>query len=115
MTIGEKLKELRKIADKTVAKVAEDSGILPARVSFYEMDKGIPTIPILQKLAKGLDCTIFDIIDEPLGRKKTSVFTRKFVHSIRKNFYMPKRNRYNFSFWCYSAFDIIRHFMKFMV
>lgn len=82
MTIGKKLKELRKIADKTVAKVAEDSGILPARVSFYEMDKGIPTIPILQKLAKGLDCTIFDIIDEPLGRKKD-----KCIHSEICPFY----------------------------
>lgn len=64
MTIGEKLRELRKSVGKTVAKVAEDSEILPARVSFYEMDKGIPTLPILQKLAKGLDCTIFDIIDD---------------------------------------------------
>ena len=82
MTIGKKLKELRKIADKTVAKVAEDSGILPARVSFYEMDKGMPTIPILQKLAKGLDCTIFDIIDEPLGRKKD-----KCIHSEICPFY----------------------------
>ena len=85
MTIGEKLKELRKSARKTVAKVAEDSGILPARVSFYEMDKGIPTIPILQKLAKGLDCTIFDIIDEPLGRKK-----EKCIHSGICPFYQKK-------------------------
>ncbi len=82
MTIGEKLKELRKISEKTVAKVADDSGILPARVSFYEMDKGIPTIQILQKLAKGLDCTIFDIIDEPLGRKKD-----KCIHSKICPFY----------------------------
>lgn len=34
MIIGEKLKELRKIADKIVTKVANDRGILPARVSF---------------------------------------------------------------------------------
>ncbi len=86
MAIGEKLKELRKICGKTVAKVAADSGILPARVSFYEMDIGIPTIPILQKLAKSLDCTIFDIIDEPLERKKISVFTRRFVRFIQKKF-----------------------------
>ena len=46
------------------------------------MDKGIPTIPILQKLAKGLDCTIFDIIDEPLGRKKD-----KCIHSEICPFY----------------------------
>lgn len=44
----------------------------------------MPTIPMLQKLAKGLDCTIFDIIDEPLGQKKTSVFTRKFALFIKK-------------------------------
>lgn len=85
MAIGERLKELRKKAEKTVAKVAKDSGILPARVSFYEMDKGIPTIPILQKLAKGLDCTIFDIIDEPLGRKKD-----KCIHSEICSFYQKK-------------------------
>lgn len=85
MTIGEKLKELRKTCGKTVAKVAEDSDILPARVSFYEMDKGIPTIQILQKLAKGLDCTIFDIIDEPFGRKKD-----KCIHSEICPFYQKK-------------------------
>lgn len=82
MTIGEKLKELRQKAGKTVAKVGEDSGIKPQRVSFYEMDKGIPTIPILQKLANGLNCTIFDIIDEPLGREK-----QRCIHSDKCMFY----------------------------
>lgn len=49
MTIGEKLKGFHKIADKTVTKIDDDIGILPARVNFYEyeMDKDIPTIPIL--------------------------------------------------------------------
>lgn len=70
LTIGQKLKQLRQAARKTVAKVAEDSGIKPQRVSFYEMDKGIPTIPILKKLAIGLECTIFDIIDETFERRQ---------------------------------------------
>ena len=71
--------------NKTVAKVAEDSGIKPQRVSFYEMDKGVPTIPILLKLAKGLECTIFDIIDEPLGRKAD-----KCIHAEKCVFYQKK-------------------------
>lgn len=85
VTIGEKLRELRGRIGKTVSKVGEDSGIKAQRVSFYEMDKGIPTIPILQKLAKGLDCTIFDIIDEPLGRKK-----EKCIHSEICPFYQKE-------------------------
>jgi len=85
MTIGEKLKELRKAVGKTVAEVGDDSGIKPQRVSFYEMDNGIPTIPILQKLAKGLECTIFDIIYEPLGRKKEMC-----IHSEICPFYQKK-------------------------
>ena len=48
------------------------------------MDKDIPTILILKKLAKGLDRTIFDIIDEQLGRKRINAFIRKFVRFIRK-------------------------------
>jgi len=87
IAIGQKLKELRAATNKTVAEVAKDSGIFPARVSFYEMDRGIPTISILQKLAKGLNCTIFDIIDEPLGRKKD-----KCIHSEICPFYQKILN-----------------------
>jgi hypothetical protein len=45
----------------------------------------MPTIPTLQNLAKGLDCSIFDIIDEPLGRAQS-----RCIHAEKCIFYNKK-------------------------
>ena len=71
MTIGEKIKEIRQIKGLTLKEVSEKCGIPSSKLTFYETDRGMPTIPTLQKIAFGLDCTVFDIIDEPLGREQS--------------------------------------------
>jgi DNA-binding Xre family transcriptional regulator len=69
-TIGQKLREIRINKGLKLQTISERSGIKTPKITFYEMDKGgMPTIPTLLKLARGLDCTIFEIIDEPLGRE----------------------------------------------
>lgn len=70
-TIGQRLREIRENLELSVAEVSKKSGLPKQKIYYYELDKGMPTIPTLQKLAKGLDCTIFDIIDEPLGRTQS--------------------------------------------
>lgn len=81
-TIGQKLREIRENLKLSVAEVSKKSGLPKQKIYYYELDKGMPTIPTLQKLAKGLDCTIFDIIDEPLGRTQS-----KCIHADRCIFY----------------------------
>lgn len=81
-TIGNRLREIRENLELSVLEISEKSGIPTQRIYFYELDKGIPTIPTLQKLAKGLGCTIFDIIDEPLGRTQS-----RCIHSDKCMFY----------------------------
>lgn len=85
VTIGQRLKELRNEKGLSTQELATQTGIKPSRVNFYEKDKGTPTLPILQRLANGLECTIFDIIDEPFGRKKD-----KCIHSEICPFYQKK-------------------------
>ena len=81
-TIGQRLREMRDNLGATTKEISKRCGIPAQKISFYELDKGLPTIPTLQKLAKGLNCTIFDIIDEPLGRTQS-----KCIHADRCMFY----------------------------
>lgn len=81
-TIGQKLREIRNNLGISAVEVSKKCGIPAQKINFYELDKGMPTIPTLQKLAKGLDCTIFDIIDEPLGRTQS-----KCIHADNCMFY----------------------------
>lgn len=81
-TIGHRLKEIRENTGISTTEMSKRCGITAQKISFYELDKGMPTIPTLQKLAKGLDCTIFDIIDEPLGRVK-----KECIHANKCMFY----------------------------
>lgn len=67
-TIGERLRELRKEKNLTLDELSARCGLSSQSISYYELDKGVDKISVLQSLARGLGCTIFDIIDEPLGR-----------------------------------------------
>lgn len=84
-TIGQRLREIREGLGMTQTKLSKQCGIMQQKINFYELDKGMPTIPTLQKLAKGLSCTIFDIIDEPLGRADAMC-----IHAPKCMFYNRK-------------------------
>ncbi|GMB10603.1 MAG: helix-turn-helix transcriptional regulator [Candidatus Improbicoccus devescovinae] len=82
ITIGQRLKEIRLTKGLTTKIVSEKSGIHMSKIRFYEIGNCVPTIYTLQKLATGLECTIFDIIDKPLGRDLV-----RCIHSDRCIFY----------------------------
>ncbi len=71
VTIGQKLKELRKKLKISTQELSARTEIGASQINSYELDKVVPTISTLQKLAQGLECTIFDIIDEPLVRNQS--------------------------------------------
>lgn len=82
ITIGQKLKELRKKLKISTQELSARTEIGASQISAYELDKVVPIISTLQKLAQGLECTIFDIIDEPLGRNQS-----RCIHSEICSFY----------------------------
>ena len=82
MTIGQKIREIRQRKGMTLKEVSEKCGIPSTKLNFYELDNGLPTISTLQKIATGLDCSIFDIIDEPLGREQS-----RCIHAEKCVFY----------------------------
>ncbi len=84
-TIGERLRELRTEQGLTLEELATRCGLLKQSISYYELDRGTDKISVLQTLAKGLGCTIFDIIDEPLGREDAMC-----IHAPKCPFYNKK-------------------------
>lgn len=81
-TIGERLRELRKEKNLTLDELSARCGLSSQSISYYELDKGVDKISVLLALAKGLGCTIFDIIDEPLGRENAMC-----IHAPKCMFY----------------------------
>ncbi len=70
MTIGQKIKQIREDKGLTLAEVAFVADITRQRLSAIENDtSGCPAIPTLQRIAKGLHCSVIDIIAEPLGEE----------------------------------------------
>lgn len=63
MTIGEKIKYLRKQLGITQGKLAEISGIHPVSIRKYETNKMIPQPPQIKKIAEALGVSIFALTD----------------------------------------------------
>lgn len=67
MTVGEKIRQIRESQGMTLEEVGNLANMSRQRVQQLEVSKTIPTIPALQNLAKGLHCSLLDLIIEPLG------------------------------------------------
>lgn len=68
MTIGEKIRQIREDKGLTLAEVAFVADISRQRMSAIENSQtGVPSLPTIQRIAKGLHCSELDIICEPLG------------------------------------------------
>lgn len=68
MTIGEKIKQLRLARGLDMVMLGNASGLPKQKI--WQLEHGYceyPAIPTLIKIAKGLGCTVVDIISEPLG------------------------------------------------
>lgn len=95
MTIGQKMKQIREDKGMTLAEVAFVANISRQRLSALENDKtGTPSIPIIQRIAKGLHCSVLDIIAEPLGETDKIAVHRKdcslpCIHAQECCFYEP--------------------------
>lgn len=77
MTIGEKIRQLRLQQGMTLEKVGKAAGLSRQRIHGIEVSKSMPTIPVLMQIAESLNCTVFDLIDEPLGRKNSTAAKRE--------------------------------------
>lgn len=69
MTIGERLKKIRKELNFTQKQLADKVGISLMSIQRYERDERQPTVEILEKICDALDVPVIDIIG-PLNRQK---------------------------------------------
>lgn len=84
-SIGESIRKIRIKKGLTQSEVAQRMEIATVKISFYELDRGTPNIYTLQRLAEALECSILDIIGEPLGIEKF-----KCIHSDICPFYQKR-------------------------
>lgn len=69
LTLGERLRRLRRLRDMSQTELASKAGMSPSYLSDLERGvRGAPTAPVLEALADGLDVTV----DELLGRAQRS-------------------------------------------
>jgi transcriptional regulator with XRE-family HTH domain len=57
MSVGERIKELRKSTKQTQAQLAEKVGVSYIQIGRYETQKSSPSADVLQKLADALETT----------------------------------------------------------
>jgi len=64
MTVKIRIKVLRAIKEITQAELSEKTGINQSAISEIESGKRSASIKMLERIAKGLDCKISDLIEE---------------------------------------------------
>lgn len=64
MTLGQRVRTRRKAADLTIEQLAHRSGVTLSTVRRVELDKHVPRIETLSKIAQALDCTVTDLLGE---------------------------------------------------
>lgn len=70
--IGHKIKELRLQRDLSQERFGEIFGMTAQRIHSIEAGEKFPRLTTLVKIADGLGISVFEILDEPLGRKCTA-------------------------------------------
>jgi transcriptional regulator with XRE-family HTH domain len=63
MTIGQRIRKVRRTRDLTQAELGEKAGIDPRNLTRYENDKLKPSLKVLMRLADALDTPIEQFID----------------------------------------------------
>ena len=62
MSIGQNIRKIRKEKGITQKKLSELCGIAEVTIRKYEAEKFIPKVPQVERIAKGLDVSPFDIM-----------------------------------------------------
>jgi transcriptional regulator with XRE-family HTH domain len=87
--LAKKICEIRNAKNLSMAQLGKLCGITAQRVYELELGKKVPRLTTLIKIADGLGVSIFDIIDEPLGRKKVNYLKPPCANSRVCPFYQP--------------------------
>lgn len=66
--IGRKIKEIRLSRGLSQKELGALAGITMQRVHSLEIGEMLPRLTTLVKIAEGLDISVFEMLDEPLGR-----------------------------------------------
>lgn len=77
--ISNKIRQLREKSGLSIYQLGAACGMSAQRISSLEAGKQVPMIATLIKLADGLGVSVFDILDEPLGRDyDAEIYNPKF-------------------------------------
>lgn len=80
MSIGKRIKQLRREKGLTLQELAARSGVSPGYISMLERGfKKSPTLEILKKLAKGLSVSLSEIIGEEIAELEMDGKTRALL------------------------------------
>lgn len=63
MTIGQRIREIRKQRDKTLKDIADATGLSLPYLSDVERDRTQPSLKTLQRIAEGLEVTTTDLMN----------------------------------------------------
>ena len=74
MTVGEKIKSIRKIKKISQQELGNMLGVSQAMIAQYENGKRIPKIETLIKIAEALDCEVSDINENIIVHRHTVRF-----------------------------------------
>lgn len=70
--LGQRLRNLRKMQDRTLEDIAQEIGLTKGYLSKVETGRQIPPLATLSKLAKALSVDLADLVDENNSRQDTS-------------------------------------------
>lgn len=70
--LGERLRKLRKMQDRTLEAIAQEIGLTKGYLSKVETGRQIPPLATLSKLAKALSVDLADLVDENNSRRDVS-------------------------------------------
>lgn len=70
--LGQRLRKLRKMQDRTLEAIAQEIGLTKGYLSKVETGRQIPPLATLSKLAKALSVDLADLVDENNSRQDVS-------------------------------------------
>lgn len=92
MSIKENIKKLRTTAGLTQQKLAEMSGLATTQISALENTNENPSIETIIKIAKALNCSITDIVNDPISKHLLKDDSGTYGSDISRIIYLLKKH-----------------------
>ncbi|MBV2148295.1 helix-turn-helix domain-containing protein [Sphingobium sp. AS12] len=67
--LGENCRARRAKLKISQAELSERSGIAASHLSYIEHGKANPTLEVIEHLARGLECSVIELLSEPIKKK----------------------------------------------